>query len=237
MSWGEPVNGGGTASARLRAKLELAAPAMRASGARLWGSEAVRDLYPIYLATMHGIVRSAVTLIDTAARRARALARSDDVAAGLVPYLEHHGPEEAGHDGWLLEDLAELGFDPEAVVRKIPSPRVASLVGAQYYWILHHHPVTILGHMAVVEGYAPARGFAQGLSELTGYPLTAFRSLRRHEHLDIRHRRELYQAIDSLPLQPDHETLIGLSGLHTISGIIDVISQVAASAPAGIGVR
>src|ERR1700758_5014665 len=120
MSWGESVNHDGTASARLRAKLELAAPAMRASGARLWGSDAVRDLYPVYLATMHGIVRSAVTLIGTAAGRARTLAASDDVAAGLVPYLEHHGPEEAGHDGWLLEDLAELGFDPDAAARKIP---------------------------------------------------------------------------------------------------------------------
>ena len=63
------MNGEGTASARLRAKLELGVPAMFASSERIWRSDSVRELYPIYLATMHGIVRSAVSLIDTACFR------------------------------------------------------------------------------------------------------------------------------------------------------------------------
>ena len=32
---------------------------------------------------------------------------------------------------------------------------VATLVGAQYYWLRHVHPVSLLGHMAVMEGYSP----------------------------------------------------------------------------------
>ena len=30
----------------------------------------------------------------------------------------------------------------------MPSPAVAALVGSQYYWLLHHHPVALLGFVA-----------------------------------------------------------------------------------------
>jgi hypothetical protein len=214
-----------TASERLRAKLELAYPALRQSAERIWRSPDLRERYPAYLATMHGIVRSAVPLLEAARDRAREL--DDDVCALLAPYLARHAPEEAGHDVWLLEDLEALGADPVAAAARIPSPHVASLVGAQYYWLRHQHPVSILGHMAVVEGYPPQPGFADRLCELTGYPPEAFRALRRHEKLDIRHRRELYETIDALPLEPEHETLIGLSALHTVGAGVAVFEELA----------
>jgi hypothetical protein len=219
----------GTASSRLRAKLELAIPAVRASSERIWTSPFVRDLYPVYLATMHGIVRSAVPLMEAARARAEELAPDDPVAAGLVPYLAHHAPEEAGHDRWLLEDLEALGVDGDEVLGRIPSPRVASLVGAQYYWLRHQHPVSLVGHMAFVEGYPPEPGFSERLQEATGHPAAAFRALRRHERLDVRHKAELYEAIDALPLEPEHETLIGLSALHTAYGAIEVFEEIHAT--------
>ena len=37
----------------------------------------------------------------------------------------------------------------------MPPPSVAGLVGSQYYWILHHHPVAFLGYVALMEGYPP----------------------------------------------------------------------------------
>jgi hypothetical protein len=221
-----------SASARLRAKLELAYPAVQATAGRIWSSPHVRELYPAYLATMHGVVRSAVPLMEAALARCREL--EDPVAAALVPYFEHHAPEEAGHDAWLLEDLEALGGDPAAALAAIPSARVATLVGAQYYWLRHVHPVSLLGHMAVVEGYSPDVGFAARLQELTGYPADAFRAIRRHERLDIRHKRELYAAIDALPLTREHEELMGISGLHTMQAAIDVFAQVAATRPVAL---
>jgi Iron-containing redox enzyme len=215
-----------TASGRLRAKLDLAYPALVASSERIWSSPLVRELYPVWLSTMHGIVRTPVTLMEAALERARALAPDDEVAAGLVPYLAHHAPEEAGHDKWLLEDLEALGGDPLEALRRIPSARIATFVGAQYYWLRHHHPVSLLGHMAVVEGNPPQVGFSERLRELTGYPPEAFRAIRRHERLDIRHREELYEAIDSLPLRPEHETMIGISALHTVQAAIAVFEEI-----------
>lgn len=220
---------GTTASERLRAKLDLAVPAMAASAARIWSSPSLRDLYPVWLATVHGIVRTPVALMEAALDRARVLAPDDAVAGGLVPYLEHHAPEEAGHDRWLLEDLEALGGDPGEALRRIPPAAVAAFAGAQYYWIRHYHPVALLGHMAVIEGYPPEVGFADRLQALTGYPREAFRAIRRHERLDLRHRAELYEAIDSLPLRPEHETLLGVSAFHTVRAAIDVLDGVFAS--------
>lgn len=218
-----------TASDRLRTKIGFAYPALLASSERIWSSPFVRELYPVYLSTMHGIVRTPVALMEAALEQARELAPEDEVAAGLVPYLAHHAPEEKGHDRWLLEDLEALGGDPLELLRRIPSARVATFVGAQYYWLRHHHPVSLLGHMAVIEGHPPQVGFAERLRELTGYPAEAFRAIRRHERLDIRHRQELYEAIDSLPLQPEHETLLGISALHTVRAAMDVFEEIHAA--------
>lgn len=220
-----------TPSDRLRAKLELAFPVVQTTTERIWRSPHVRELYPVYLTTMHGIVRSAVSLMEAALERARALAADDELAAGLVPYLEHHAPEEAGHDGWLLEDLEAVGGDPAAARARVPSPNVATLVGAQYYWLRHVHPVSLLGHMAVMEGYSPQPGFADRLQALTGYPSDGFRAVRRHERLDIRHKRELYETIDALPLRAEHESLMGLSGLHTMQAAVDVFGEILTAAP------
>jgi hypothetical protein len=219
-----------TASARLRMKLDIAYPALRASSERIWCSPQIAQLYPRYLRTMHGIVRSATALLEAASARARELAPGDPVAAALVDYLAHHADEERGHDEWLLEDLEALGHDPREALEQIPSPRVASFVGAQYYWLRHSHPVSLLGHMAVVEGYPPQIGFADRLQHLTGHPQDAFRALRRHERLDIRHRRELYETIDGLALEPEHEALIGISALHTLDAAIAVLDEIGAHA-------
>jgi hypothetical protein len=111
---------------------------------------------------------------------------------------------------------------------------VATLVGAQYYWLRHCHPVSLLGHMAVMEGYSPAVGLAGRLQALTGHPPEAFRAIRRHERLDLRHKRELYEAIDALPLRDDHESLMGIAGLHTMQAAIAVFEEIAASAPVAL---
>ena len=221
-----------SAATRLQFKLDLAYPALAAAASRLWSDERVRELYPMYLTIWHGVVRSAVPLMEAALERARELAPGDEVAAGLVPYLAHHAPEERGHDRWLLEDLEVLGVEPAEVLRRIPSPRIAALVGAQYYWLRHHHPVSLLGHMAFVEGYPPEPGFSERLREATGHPAASFRAIRRHERLDIRHREELYEAIDGLPLEPEHETLMGISALHTAQSAIDVFEEIHTAVPA-----
>lgn len=224
----------GTTSARLRAKIELVLPAMQDAITRFWRSPRLDELYPEYLCTLHSTIRSTVPLMELALDRAKLLSPHDPAARGVAAYLAKHIREEAGHDEWVREDLAAIGHDPDEPLRRIPPAAVATLVGAQYYWITHYHPVCLLGHIAVLEGYPPARGFAATLAARTGYPLTGFRTIARHAGLDVRHRDELIQTLDDLPLPADLHAALGLSALHTVRSATQVIETVLASPPAPV---
>ena len=65
------------------------------------------------------------------------------------------------------------------------------------------------------------RGPSSSLIERTGLPRDGFRQLLLHSEVDVRHGDELREAIDSLPVEPWHEQLIGLSALETMSFLID----------------
>jgi hypothetical protein len=214
-----------SASDRLRGKIAIALPAFGATAWRIWDSPDVAALYAEYLCTMHCIVRSSVPLMQTAISRSLEL-EDDPVAVGIAAYLSDHVGEEAGHDEWILQDLEAMGRDREEPLRRIPPPSVASVVGSQYYWIRHHHPVALMGHIAVMEGYPPSVTLAEELQERTGYGPDAFRSLARHAMLDIHHRDEFLDMLDQLKLTEEHEALLGLSALHTICGLIDVFEEI-----------
>lgn len=215
-----------TPSSRILAKLSLVYPAFGAYARRIWNSPSVRQLYPVYLRTMHMVVRSAVPLMQAAVEEAKTRESSDPLCAALIEYYTGHIKEEMGHDAWLLEDLRATGADIGELLDRIPSTRVATMVGAQYYWLHHYHPVSLLGHITAIESYHPPSGFASELAELTGYPKPAFSAISRHEILDVHHRRELLELLDHLPLKLQHEKMIALSGLHTLQAGIDVLAEI-----------
>ena len=206
---------GESASERLREKIELLLPVQLASGRRLFDHKRFAELYPEYLVTMHGIIRASVPLMEAARARASELA-DDPVADGLAEYLDEHIPEEEEHDEWLLEDLEVLGVAGGSVLERPPSSTVAALVGAQYYWILHYHPVALLGYIAVLEGYPPDPAEIDRLSQRTALPTGAFRTLAAHAELDQHHRDELMDAIDALPLSEAQEAALGVSAIYTV---------------------
>jgi pyrroloquinoline quinone (PQQ) biosynthesis protein C len=176
---------------------------------------------------MHGIVRASVPLMETALGRAEALAGSDRVAAGLVEYFQRHIPEERDHDVWVLEDLEALGIERSAVLARPPAPTVASVVGAQYYWILHYNPVALLGYMMLLEGYPPLREEVEDLIERTGHSPRAFRTLLHHANVDPGHRAELDRTLDRLPFSAEHTAAVGLSAIwsaHLLAKLLDEIA-------------
>jgi hypothetical protein len=198
----------------------------------------VREVYPRYLATGFHVTRGMIHLMEAALERARALAPEDAVAAGLAEYLERHLYEEM-HDeepgGAVLDDLAALGFDIAPLFTEPPSPKIAGLVGAQYYWIFHYHPVSILGFLEL-EAFHPNVEVVERLIAATGLPREGFRQLLLHARLDVAHADDLHRVLDSLPLEPRHEQLVGLSALHTIGtlseALVDVVEERAPTAEA-----
>jgi hypothetical protein len=204
-----------TESRRLRNKLELVLPGMLATGRRLIGHPGLRGIYPEFLVMTYGIVRATVPLMETALTTARTLP-DDQVAALLADYLEHHIPEERGHDDWLLADLESIGVPRDQVLRRIPSPAIAALVGSQYYWVQHVHPVGLVGYMAMFEGYPPARQDIDQIQAATGYGPEAFRTHLLHADLDPHHGDDVDHLLDSLPLTEQQRTLIGLNAIASV---------------------
>jgi heme oxygenase-like protein len=211
-----------TPSARFRGKLELVIGPYSEACARLVDDPRLRELWPEYLVVQHQIIRATVPLTRVALDEAKALG---DDPAGLADYLELHVDEELGHDETLLDDLELLGLARGQVLARMPSPAVASLVGAQYYWILHHHPVAFLGYVGVMEGYPPADELVELLIERTGFPREAFGTFAEHGELDPGHRDHLDRTLDALPLTPEHEAAIGVSALATLPLATRVLAE------------
>jgi hypothetical protein len=204
-----------TESRRLHGKLEFVLPALLATGRRLISHPELHEIYPEFLVMWHGIIRASVPLMETALTTARTLP-DDQVAVLLADYLEHHMPEERGHDDWLLADLESIGVPRDQVLRRIPSPAIAAFVGSQYYWVQHVHPVGLLGYIALLEGYPSARQEIDQVQAATGYGPEAFRTLLLHADLDSDHSDDLDALLDSLPLTDQQRTLIGLSAIASV---------------------
>ena len=173
------------------------------------------ELWPEYLILQHQIIRATMPLTEATLARARELGDDDPLAAPLASYLEEHVDEELGHDETLLGDLELLGVDRATVLARMPPPPVAGLVGSQYYWIHHYHPVAFLGYVALMEGYPPTLELIDELVERSGHPRAAFRTYVEHAELDPGHRDHLDRTIDSLPLDASHEVAIGISTIAT----------------------
>jgi len=216
-----------TASERLRAKVALASPALDAASGRPWAGPDAARLYPEYLAALYDIARGAVPLMERALERCCVLeAVGDPVAPPLGEFLERHIPEERGHDQWLLDDIAALGADPEAVRRRVPVAAVAAMNGAQLWWIEHAHPVALLGHAEVLEGTPPTGEQLDEFERRTGVPPESLRFFRRHAVIDLRHREEIRATLDALPLSGEQEALVGVSALHTVVTLVQVFDGI-----------
>jgi hypothetical protein len=224
---GQPM----TASTALRTKLAQAFPTLRKAAGGLWSGSGLERRYPEYLRTMHGVIRASVPLMELAARRCAAHRADAPIAGPLHDYLEKHIVEERGHDDWLLADLASLGCDPVRVLATPPVPAVARLVGPQYYWIEHHHPVALLGYIAVLEGNAPATGLVDRIMADLRLPASAVRTVREHAALDGQHTDEVYALIDGLPLTPAQAYAVAVSGLSTVDALVGLFAHIVAAAP------
>lgn len=218
-------------SAALRRRLSLSGPALVAACKRLENHPQLPRLYPEYLILLHTIVRAAVPLMADALRQLEQGRRADPLADPLIAYLEHHGAEEEGHDTWILEDLQVVGVSRAAALARLPSPTVAGLVGAQYYWIRHCHPVGLLGYMAVLEGNPPSVEAVDQLCRRSGLPVAAFRTLREHAASDGDHKRDLDDLVDRLPMTSEQFLLVCFNAAATTRGLIQCVDELIEDLP------
>ena len=206
--------------------MRLAEPCLLEVSDQFWMHAQLAQIFPEFLFMMHSIIRSSVSLLNAAAESAQERGDSDAVSRQLVGYYKTHAIEETHHDDWLLDDLVAIGNERSEVLARLPSPAVASLVGAQYYWALHVHPVSLFGYLAVLEGNPTSLKELDGIRKKHGLPEVGLRTMIKHARLDPHHRDEIYARLDDLPLTQSQSELVALSAFHTFEHISEALQEI-----------
>jgi hypothetical protein len=204
----------------LRSLMDVLAPDLRRASARMWRSLATVADYRAWLAVSHDLVRATGPLLSEAL--------GESVRRGeprLTAYFAAQAAEENAHDAWLRDDYAATGGDPRDLLERVPCPAAARLAGAQHYYLRHTHPVTLLGHIAVLEWNPPDPGLAPRLAARVGLPAEAFRTLARHAELDTGHGAALDRLLAELPLDERRRRLLTTSALTTAHGLVELLSD------------
>ncbi|MFI6349184.1 iron-containing redox enzyme family protein [Streptomyces sp. NPDC050560] len=229
------MSGAGPGAGReLRTLLDAVSAGLRHGAAELWREEGLRERYGRYLVTMHTVIRASVPLMELALARSRTALAADGGGGGearvlraLVRHLPRHIAEETGHDAWLLRDMRRAGLDPARELAAPPAASVAGLVGAQYYWVAHFHPVCLLGYVAALELHAPSPRLAGLLAARTGLPREAFETVRVHAEVDGGHSDAVLAVLDEADPGPELRRGVRMSALHTLRGLTDVLGELA----------
>ena len=212
-------------SERLRAILSLAQTRLASLIHEVWSHPRLGELYPEFLFAMYGVTVASAPAMRLAARCCAEAGNDDPLNQWLKHYYLEHAAEEEDHGEWILGDLGSLGVARERVLERLPYPSVAALVGSQYYWMQHVHPIAYLGFIAVLE--APAQmEFLRDVSERTGIPIAFMSCHVRHAELDPGHVAEFDATLDSIPLTPEHRDLITVSAITTIGHLERVFTDI-----------
>lgn len=203
-------------SLRLRRTIAMASDALSTRIERFWAHPRLAELYPEFLFAAYGVICASTPLLDAAADEAALRPESDKLANMLAPYLREHAQEEDGHEQWLLDDLELCGISRARVLERIPYPSVATLAGAQHFWLRHVHPVAILGYLAVLENPA-SPAFLERIAHQSGLPVAAMSAHMRHARLDVKHVAEFDAMLDILPLTQHHADIIATSAIASVA--------------------
>lgn len=201
-------------SALLQKKIRLVSPHTLSNTPSVLTHPRLREFFADMLFVLYSTIWATVPLMEEALRVSQERAASDAVAAELVPYYETHIAEELHHDEWMLDDMETLGLDRTEILERIPPSGLAAAVGAQYYWILHYHPVALLGYFAALETDPVPASVVETAAAESGLPRAAFRTLFLHAEHDFDHCAELNRLIDRLPLEPRHVKVMSMSAMQ-----------------------
>ena len=202
-------------SESVRTKIALCIGPLESAFENLWSYDPLEQIVPPYLVLLHQLMRASVPLMERGAEICEKLKAADPLARELRQYYLNHIDDERNHDVWALEDLVWAGYNADSALSITPSPQVANLVGSQYYWLNHHHPVMLMGYITVLEAFPPSKERVDEIRDRSGVPEAAFRTLRMHGELDPTHSAEIDDTLNELPLGEIHLQMIGVSTLHT----------------------
>ena len=183
------------------------------------------ESYQAFLVNAYHHVRHTVPLMMACG--ARLPERLSWMQGALVEYIK----EEAGHEQWILNDLAVTGADPARVRRSEPSLEAELLVAYVYDFIQRRNPVGFFGMVYVLEGTSTslATAAADLVQSHLRLPNAAFTYLRSHGELDKEHVGFFERLIDQLDDPGDLDDII-----HVARRVFHLYGQLLESVPRSV---
>ena len=165
-----------------RARL-LAAPVIQ----RALRGDVTRELYVEFLTQAFHHVRHTVPLLMAAG--SRLTERQQWAREPILHYLE----EEAGHEQWILNDIAQAGGNRHAAATSPPSIATEAMVAYAYDTVTRRNALGFFGMVHVLEGTSVALALeaADHIQSTLQLPANAFSYLRSHGELDQQHVGDL----------------------------------------------
>lgn len=130
--------------------------------------------------------------------------------AWLRAPLDEYIEEEAGHDEWILNDIAACGGDASAVRHGRPGHATEVMVAYAYDTIARGNPLGFFGMVHVLEGTSVSLALlaADAIQKPLGLPDAAFSYLRSHGTLDQAHTAHFELLMDQIEDLADQAAIV-----------------------------
>ena len=160
--------------------------------------------YLAFLREAYHHVRHTVPLL--AATRAALPPHHEWLRAPLDEYID----EEAGHDEWILADIAACGGDAQAVRDGEPGHATEVMVAYAYDTIARRNPLGFFGMVQVLEGTSVALALhaADAIQSQLALPDAGFSYLRSHGTLDREHIAHFQRLMDRITDRTDQAAIV-----------------------------
>jgi hypothetical protein len=178
----------------------LAAPSIQ----RALRGDITLPLYLEFLTQAYHHVRHTVPLLMAVGARLTSSQRW--LQDAVLHYLE----EEAGHDLWILDDIAHAGGDRSSAAASQPSIATEAMVAYAWDTVTRGNPVGFFGMVYVLEGTSVALALqaADRIQAALDLPDHAFGYLRSHGRLDQEHVGDLERILGQLSQPDDQQAVI-----------------------------
>ena len=127
----------------------------------------------------------------------------------MAEYIE----EELGHQEWVLNDIANCGFDKEGARKSKPNRATDLMTAYAYDYVNRKNPVGFFGMVFVLEGTSInlATKAAQTIMKSLDLKEECFSYLLSHGSLDVGHMDFFEKLVNTIEDKNDQEAIIDMA--------------------------
>jgi pyrroloquinoline quinone (PQQ) biosynthesis protein C len=127
----------------------------------------------------------------------------------LAEYIE----EELGHQEWILNDIANCGFDKEIARHSKPNMATDLMISYAYDFVNRKNPVGFFGMVFVLEGTSTSLATNAGQSIMDNLKLekNCFSYLFSHGTLDIKHMEFFENLVNKITEKDDQDAITSMA--------------------------